>query len=529
MCARILLNDSLDFYISTIICHLNRSESHTQSAPKQHRSTKEHEGTWQKGCAGKKGPLRPFPSKKQHKSIRIEKSLRCRSIVQRFYSLRKIAIKGWCSDFGAVQSDRIRSARPLQVTVVGSVWGCVAISFAGRCTRKLCNALPSQPGSTATSLSPITFYAPFRHRRHFILSIVRFSYYPWLKWKETWREEKMCRRHTKVPLGVWGQSRGPSVGDGGHSPFRIHCRLRCRAWCCCRTATRNGGSLRLKTGGYELSHTVHFPTLDAPLHFLVRLSAQFTAKFHQIDSLKRDSGSLITPQNEATFFCCCSEFFLLSSRFKWLTLWNLTGFSKLDRACNTRRSSLIQLANAGPNRRPYGALVFGNLCALEVNLIHSESGPLSLLCECGQMWKNGFGEKMWIGSREIGGKLVNLFSWKRLRVAHKVAGCLGDVSVWGRRGFEDAVPLKKDPKDWARNAVSVVWSVKFRACNRPISEWSTMQSYDRLKVSTGGLLIARADRKYPDAISGFFKDSRWTSKFSLFVPSPRLHSKSDNQ
>lgn len=427
--------------------------------------------------------------------------------------------------FGAVQSDRIRSARPLQVTVVGSVWGCVTIYFAGRCTRKLWNALP------------VARQRFLYHRSHsmlrFAIDVISFcrlwGFLITLGSSEKKREEKkkMCRRHTKVPLGVWGQSRGSSVGDGAlNSPFRIHCRLRCRAWCCCKTATRNGGSLRLKRGLWIITHcTLSNPRRSTPLSGPIERSIHREIPPNWFT--KARFWFLNYPPKRGNFFCCCSEFFLLSSRFKWLTLWNLTGFSKPDRACNTRRSSLIQLANAGLNRTSYGALVFGNLCALKVNLIHSESGPLSLLCECGQMWKNGFGEKMWIGSREIGGKLVNLFSWKRLRVAHKVAGCLGDVWVRAKQGFEDAVPVKRDLEDWARNAVSVVWSAKFSGCDRPISEWNTLQSYDLLKVGTGVLLIAQADQKYPDAISGFFKDSRWTSKFSLFVRLSGLHSKSD--
>lgn len=144
--------------------------------------------------------------------------------------------------------------------------------------------------------------------------------------------------------------------------------------------TRNPRELQRSEISDPIEHSIHWETV--PRNW-------FT---------KRNSGSLITPQNEATwFFCCCCEFFSFSSRFKWLTLQNpMERFSKANGGWYTGRSELIQLANAGPNRILHNALNFMNMWSLRMLIIHFKKWTLSNFfpCECGlAREKNEVGEK----------------------------------------------------------------------------------------------------------------------------------------
>lgn len=66
------------------------------------------------------------------------------------------------------------------------------------------------------------------------------------------------------------------------------------------------------------------------------------------------------------------------------------------------------------------------------------------------MWpeneKNGFGEKMWRGGREIGGKHNKLFSSNALKVPHVKDGCLTIILVLETEGSEWWISAKKDSK-----------------------------------------------------------------------------------
>lgn len=252
----------------------------------------------------------------------------------------------------------------------------------------------------------------FRRCRH---SIAKFSYYPSLAHEEEKKEKKtestFVHIHFSSFLGLGTITRVHSINNVCLNTHFSKSIIGSCAWC---------GSMkgRLSIGskiGWCWNGFIHWliitrlntsrnPSRDATLSISGPIEHSIHYEIARNCFTKRNSGSLITPQNEATFFCCCFEFLLIFfAAIKWLTLENLDELSKWGWSVSSWGSKLKWNANDGPNYKLCDALNFMNLYSWQVNLVQLWFRTYRGGSMWPEEWKIWFGEKMWRGGRELAG------------------------------------------------------------------------------------------------------------------------------